>query len=70
MRKLSILFTTAAFTFVIGVGAYTLINYFITDELVETIETCSNYASAVALWREPKLVYSNSSDCLSASVCR
>jgi biopolymer transport protein ExbD len=56
MRRLSILLTTAFSTFMIGVGANTLINYFATDEVIETLATCSNYASALMLWREPKLV--------------
>jgi len=56
MRRLSILLTTAFFTFVIGVSANALINSFITDEVVETISTCSNYESAVMVWREPKLI--------------
>jgi len=56
MRRLSILLTTAFLTFVIGVSANALINSFITDEVVETISTCSSYESAVMLWREPKLI--------------
>lgn len=56
MRRLSILITTAFFTFVIGVGANTLVNYFTTDELIERLATCSDYASALMLWREPNLV--------------
>jgi len=56
MRRLSSLVTTAFLTFMIGVGAHTLINYFATDEVIETVATCSNYAYALMLWREPQLV--------------
>lgn len=56
MRRLSILIATALLTFVIGLCANTLVDYFATDEVIETIATCSNYVSAVMLWREPKLV--------------
>jgi biopolymer transport protein ExbD len=56
MRRPSILLTTAFLTFMMGVGANTLINYFATDEVIETLATCSNYAPSLMLWREPKLV--------------
>lgn len=56
MRRLSILIATALLTFVIGLCANTLVDYFATDEVIETVATCSNYVSAVMLWREPKLV--------------
>ena len=56
MRRLSILIATSLLTFVIGLCATALVDYFVTDEVIEKIETCGNYASAVMLWREPKLV--------------
>jgi hypothetical protein len=56
MRRLSILITTAFRSFMIGVVANTMVNYFATDELIERLATCSDYASALMLWREPRLV--------------
>jgi len=56
MRRLSILVSTAFLTFMIGVVANSTVNYFATDELIEKLATCSDYASALMLWREPRLV--------------
>jgi len=50
-------------TFVVGLGTKALVDYVVTDELVDTIETCGDYASAVMLWREPKLVPPHVNSC-------
>jgi hypothetical protein len=39
MRRLSIKIAIASLTFLIGIGAQRLLDYFVTDELVETILT-------------------------------
>ena len=56
MRRLWIWIGITFLTFTVGVSANTLVGYFVTDELVHTIESCGDYASAVMLWQEPKLV--------------
>jgi biopolymer transport protein ExbD len=63
MRTLSIKIAIASLTFLIGLGAQRLLDYFVTDELVEAVETCSNYAKTLILIREPKLVAPAVNEC-------
>jgi biopolymer transport protein ExbD len=56
MRRLWISIAITFVTFAIGVSANALVEYFVTDELVNTIESYGDHASAVMLWQEPKLV--------------
>ncbi|MEK6333697.1 MAG: hypothetical protein AABM67_02040 [Acidobacteriota bacterium] len=55
MRRLSIKIAIASLTFLIGFGAQTVVNYFLTDELVNAIETCTDYGQTLMLFREPRL---------------
>jgi len=56
LRRLSIKIAIASLTFLVGLGAQRLLDYFVTDELVETIVTCSDCGPTLMLFQEPKLV--------------
>jgi biopolymer transport protein ExbD len=56
MRRLSIKIAIASLTFLIGLSAQRLLDYFVTDELVETVVTCSEYGQTLMLFREPSLI--------------
>jgi biopolymer transport protein ExbD len=56
MRRLSIKIVIASLTFLIGLSTQRLLDYFVTDKLVETIVTCSEYGRTLMLFREPSLV--------------
>src|ERR1044072_8734584 len=55
MRRVSIKIAIASLTFLIGFGTQTVVNYFLTDPLVNAIETCTDYGQTLMLFREPKL---------------
>lgn len=63
MRRVYFSIGVAFMTFVVGLGTKVLVDCVVTDELVDTLETSGDYASAVMLWREPKLVPPHVNSC-------